>query len=156
MVSPSPLASDLLESVPHLRAFARCMVEDEELADRLVENVLVRAWNGGPGLWGRRLTIRLFGFLHHELRSCPGARGATASLGSRSSRHGSGAMAGLLHELPSHGREAVLLTSVCGFSAEEAAQICGCELSTLGTRLAEAVEQLLSRLDNCERCAENA
>lgn len=107
MVSPSPLASDLLESIPHLRAFARYVVKDEELADRLVENVLVRAWNDGPGLCGRRLTIRLFGLLHHELRSCPGARGATASLGSHSSRRGSGARAGLLRELPSHGRNCV-------------------------------------------------
>ncbi|MEV6227807.1 sigma-70 family RNA polymerase sigma factor [Saccharopolyspora shandongensis] len=51
----------------------------------------------------------------------------------------------LLDELDDERREALLLTQVLGLSYQETAEICGCALGTVRSRVARAREQLLEK-----------
>lgn len=51
----------------------------------------------------------------------------------------------LLDQLPPERREALVLTQVLGMSYAEAADVCGCELGTVRSRVARAREDLISR-----------
>jgi RNA polymerase sigma-70 factor (ECF subfamily) len=50
----------------------------------------------------------------------------------------------LLADLPADRREALLLTQILGMSYQEAADVCGCPIGTVRSRVARAREQLLS------------
>ncbi|MFD4366989.1 sigma-70 family RNA polymerase sigma factor [Rhodococcus sp. NPDC058521] len=50
----------------------------------------------------------------------------------------------LLAALPADRREALVLTQVLGLSYEEAANVCGCPIGTVRSRVARAREQLIS------------
>ncbi|OZC76931.1 RNA polymerase subunit sigma [Rhodococcus sp. 06-418-5] len=50
----------------------------------------------------------------------------------------------LLAGLPAERREALILTQVLGLSYDEAAQVCGCPIGTVRSRVARAREQLIA------------
>ncbi|GAA1017388.1 RNA polymerase sigma factor [Acrocarpospora pleiomorpha] len=57
----------------------------------------------------------------------------------------------LIAELPHAKREAFVLTQVHGLSYEEAAQVCGCPVGTIRSRVARARESLLASLSEADR-----
>ncbi len=64
-----PSASDLLGGLPQLRAFALCVADDQELADALVEMVLVRTWNGDRHIAYDDVRLLLFNLIHREFHA---------------------------------------------------------------------------------------
>ena len=53
-------------------------------------------------------------------------------------------------KLPPDQREALILTSVDGFSYDEAADICGCAVGTIKSRVARARRELEAQLDGAD------
>src|SRR5690349_10458344 len=70
----TPSASDLLGVLSQLRAFALCLADDQELADALVEVVLVRAWNGDRHVIYDDVRLLLFNLMHREFHGYEAAR----------------------------------------------------------------------------------
>lgn len=55
-------------------------------------------------------------------------------------------LADLLGRLPDHQREALVLTQVVGLAYAEAAEVCGCAVGTIRSRVARARQALVERL----------
>jgi RNA polymerase sigma-70 factor, ECF subfamily len=56
------------------------------------------------------------------------------------------ALTGLIRDLPAERREAFLLTQVAGLSYAEAAEICGCPVGTIRSRVARARDDLITAM----------
>lgn len=50
LVTPDDFKDALLGAVPHLRAFARSLCRNQDRADDLVQETLLRAWEHRDGL----------------------------------------------------------------------------------------------------------
>lgn len=142
---------ELLSVIPHLRAFARSLTGRADLADDLVQETLLKAWAArdryAPGtrmkswtfviLRNSYLTIlrrqRFRGECDEEVMN----RMLSAPAGQDHSLHLSDVQRGLM-ELPESQREALILVGAGGFSYEEAAEICGCAVGTVKSRVARA------------------
>ncbi|CDX56174.1 putative RNA polymerase sigma factor [Mesorhizobium plurifarium] len=142
-------ASDLLWVLPQLRAFALCLADDQELADAVVEVVLVRAWNGDRHVAYDDVRLLLFNLMHREfhgyettraLARLPGRPAAlrTCSVDSTAKL--------LLRGLHPAEREAIVLLDACGFSELDAAAICECDLRTVRQRASNASAKLSQAL----------
>ena len=57
------------------------------------------------------------------------------------------ALQAALHELPDEHREALVLVGAAGLTYEEAAEICGCAVGTIKSRVNRARTRLLKLLD---------
>lgn len=57
----------------------------------------------------------------------------------------------LLDALDAERRDALLLTQVLGLSYTEAAEVCGCPVGTIRSRVARAREDLIGAADHCNR-----
>ncbi|WP_412177072.1 sigma factor-like helix-turn-helix DNA-binding protein [Mesorhizobium sp. J8] len=143
MIAPS--ASDMLEVLPQLRAFAVCLADDRELADALVEVVLVRACRGDRHAAHDDVRLLLFNLMHREfhgyetarrLARLPGRQAALRTCGV------DGTARFLLRGLHPAEREAIVLLDACGFSVPDAAAICGCDLRTVRQRASNASAKL--------------
>ncbi|MDG4875349.1 sigma factor-like helix-turn-helix DNA-binding protein [Mesorhizobium sp. WSM4935] len=142
-------ASDLLRVLPQLRAFAICLADDRNIADALVDVVLVRAWNGDRHVTYNDVRLLLFNLMHREfhgyettrtLARVPMRRAAlrTCSVDSTASL--------LLRGLHPAEREAVVLLDACGFSEPDAAAICECDIRTVRLRASNASAKLSQSL----------
>lgn len=142
-------ASDVLALVPQLRAFAICLVEDEAIADALVEMALICTWNDERDTAGEDTRMLLFRFLHREFHAYESTR-ALAQLPARtpvrSHRAEGGDIARLLRELSPDQREIILLVDACGFMDREVARILGCDVASLFRELEGAYRSLTSAL----------
>lgn len=159
---PTPgLRDDLVGAIPNLRAFAMSLCGNHDRADDLVQETLVKAWNhldtfqDGTNLKAWLFTILrnvYFSELRRRKREVEDANGAfAATLSVAPEQPGHIDLADLTHALtllPADQREAVILIGAEGFSYEEAAEICGCAVGTIKsrvnrarTRLNELVEQ---------------
>ncbi|MCH7627774.1 MULTISPECIES: RNA polymerase sigma factor [Novosphingobium] len=155
-----PFATALLDLLPRLRRFAVGLSRDRAEADDLCQATIERAlrnrtrWQDGTRLdsWIYRMMrnmwideVRARGrrgqtFIADELGSDVGADGgqeASAMLGD---------VDRALATLPDEQREAVILVMVEGYSYKEAAEIVGCPVGTLNSRLVRGREALLARL----------
>jgi RNA polymerase sigma-70 factor, ECF subfamily len=79
------------------------------------------------------------------------AEAATRHSGSRFEEHH--ALTELIGGLSDERRDAFLLTQVAGLSYAEAAEICGCPVGTVRSRIARAREDLVAALDERDRSA---
>ena len=151
---------ELTGVVPHLRAFARGLCGRPDMADDLVQETLLKAWAAQerfePGTSMRAWTFVILrnAYLTDMRRNrfrgdydeTVAERILTAPAGQEEPIHLSDMRRALL-TLPPERREALLLVGAGGFSYEEAAQICGCAVGTIKSRVARgrvALEQLLS------------
>ena len=164
MVSTA-LREDLLASIPNVRAFAVSLAGNAERADDLVQETLMKAWAKFDTFEeGTNLRAWLFTILRNEFysqvrkrgREVEDAEGAYAArLASQPSQSGHMDMSDFraaLGELPSDQREALILVGASGFSYEEAADICGCAVGTIKSRVSRARTRLteLLALENGE------
>lgn len=162
---PVPLSDpefkDQLSAViPHLRAFGRSLSGSRDLADDLVQETLLKAWaarlrfQAGTNMraWTFIILRNLFLSQMRRARFKGEWDEITASkiLAAPASqdRHIelSDMQRALMH-LPQPQREALILVGAGGFAYEEAADICGCAVGTIKSRVARgrvALEQLLS------------
>jgi RNA polymerase sigma-70 factor (ECF subfamily) len=162
---PVPLPDDefkehLAAVIPHLRAFGRSLSGSRDLADDLVQETLLKAWaarkrfQAGTNMraWTFIILRNLFLSQMRRARFKGEWDDLTASkiLAAPASqdRHIElGDMQRALMHLPQPQREALILVGAGGFAYEEAAEICGCAVGTIKSRVARgrvALEALLS------------
>jgi RNA polymerase sigma-70 factor (ECF subfamily) len=156
----SDFEGNLIAAIPHLRAFARSFTNDAARADDLVQETLVKAWNSmhsfTPGTnfraWLFTILRNAYFSQHRKLRrevDDPNDVHVN-SLAVRPEQYGHLDMIDFreaLGGLPSDQREALLLVGAEGFSYEEAAQICGCAVGTIKSRVNRARTRLTDVLD---------
>jgi len=152
---------ELTEVVPHLRAFARGLCGRPDMADDLVQETLLKAWAAQerfePGTSMRAWTFVILrnAYLTDMRRNrfrgdydeTVAERILTAPAGQEEPIHLSDMHRALL-TLPPERREALLLVGAGGFSYEEAAEICGCAVGTIKSRVGRARAALTSMLDD--------
>ncbi|NJC05370.1 RNA polymerase sigma-70 factor (ECF subfamily) [Sphingomonas kaistensis] len=164
---PVPLSdpefkTQLAQVIPHLRAFGRSLSGSRDLADDLVQETLLKAWaarkrfQAGTNMRAWTFIILRNLFLSQmrrarfkgewdeitasKLLAAPASQDRHVELGD---------MQRALQHLPQPQpqREALILVGAGGFAYEEAAEICGCAVGTIKSRVARgrvALEQLLS------------
>lgn len=146
---------DLLGAIPSLRAFGVSLTQNSDKADDLVQETLVKAWDKQSSFQpGTNLKAWLFTILRNEFYSQMRKRGRevqdsdgamTARLAIHPSQHGSLDLEDFrtaLEKLPEDQREAIILIGASGFSYEEAAEICGCAVGTIKSRVSRARTRL--------------
>ncbi|MDE1149776.1 MAG: sigma factor-like helix-turn-helix DNA-binding protein [Azospirillaceae bacterium] len=135
----SPLTDTIAAAVPNLRRYARALTGSAASGDAYVRMVLETLVQDGVGVLGLRpdrvalfrLFHRIYAGGHLEL----GDEGLS-SAGPRA----------LLHALPAEEREALLLTAVEGFTAEETALIMGLPLAPVRRNIHLARAAIADRL----------
>ena len=159
-LSDAEFKDELARVIPHLRAFGRSLSGNRDLADDLVQETLLKAWaarlrfQAGTNMraWTFIILRNLFlsqmrrarfkgewdELTANRLLAMPASQDRHVELGDM--------QRALLH-LPQPQREALILVGAGGFAYEEAADICGCAVGTIKSRVARgrvALEALLS------------
>jgi len=152
--------------IPALRAFAWSISRNGSDADDLVQDTLIKAWSHRDKFEiGTNLRAWLFTILRntyytavvrrrrevrdeddHYARSLTSAPTQEWGLAIR-------ALQSALDRLPAAHREALILVGAAGLSYEEAADICGCALGTIKSRVNRARNRLLKVME-IERAAD--
>ena len=149
----------ILDSIPSLRAFAISLCGNVDRADDLVQETMVRAIANIDSFQpGTNMPAWLFTILRNHFRSeyrkrrreVEDADGHYAdTLKSQPEQQGHiefGEFREALAQLPTDQREALILVGASGFSYEEAAQICGCAIGTIKSRVNRARNRLAELL----------
>ena len=146
--------------IPALRAFAWSLSHNSSDADDLVQDTLIKAWTHRDKFEpGTNLRAWLFTILRNtyytaavrrrrEVRDETGKYAATLSTGP--TQDWSMAMRSLqtaLTQLPDEHREALILVGAAGLTYEEAAEVCGCALGTIKSRVNRARARLLKIME---------
>ena len=142
------------------RAFAWSLSHNSSDADDLVQETLIKAWSHRDKFEpGTNLRAWLFTILRNTyytavLRRRREVRDETGEyagmLRTPATQDWSVAMHSLqdaLQKLPPEHREALILVGAAGLSYEEAAEICGCALGTIKSRVNRARARLLKLMD---------
>ena len=150
----------LLELVPFLRAFARSLCGNPEMADDLAQEALAKAWQARSSFAaGTNLKAWLFTILRNQFysdrrrawRQAPWDQDAAERIPGLKNQQSWAAelsdTARALRTLPDEQREALILVGAGGFSYEEAARICNCAVGTVKSRVARARRALISLLE---------
>lgn len=159
MSEPASFRDDLIRTIPSLRAFAISLAQNNDRADDLVQETLVKAWDKQASFHlGTNLKAWLFTILRNEFYSQMRKRGRevqdtdgllTARVAVHPSQQGSLDLKDFrkaLETLPEDQREAIILIGASGFSYEEAADICGCAVGTIKSRVSRARTRLQDML----------
>ena len=159
-LSDEAFKAELARVIPHLRAFGRSLSGNRDLADDLVQETLLKAWaarkrfQAGTNMraWTFIILRNLFlsqmrrarfkgewdDLTASKILAAPASQDRHVDLGDL--------QRALLH-LPQPQREALILVGAGGFAYEEAAEICGCAVGTIKSRVARgrvALEQLMN------------
>jgi len=160
MCDESDWRNEVVAMIPALRAFAWSLSHNGSDADDLVQDTLIKAWTNRDKFEpGTNLRAWLFTILRNtyytqisrrrrEVRDETGEYANTLS--SPPTQDWSVAMSALqaaLARLPDEHREALILVGAAGLSYEEAAEICGCALGTIKSRVNRARARLLKIMD---------
>jgi len=151
---------ELIEVIPHLRAFARGLCGRPDMADDLVQETLLKAWAAQdrfqPGTSIRAWTFVILrnayltdmrrNRFRAEYDDMLAERILTEPAGQEAPLHLSDLHRALM-ALPAERREALLLVGAGGFSYEEAARICDCAVGTIKSRVGRARAALSSMLE---------
>src|SRR5881392_342237 len=160
MTMRSSVRDAMLAAVPSLRAFAISLCGNVDRADDLVQETLLRALANIHSFQpGTNMPAWLFTILRNLFRSeyrkrrrevedADGSYADTLKTHPEQTSHVEfKEFTAALNKLPEDQREALILIGASGFSYEEAAEICGCAVGTIKSRVARgrvALEQLLS------------
>src|SRR5450631_1589718 len=149
----------VLAAVPSLRAFGISLCGNVDRADDLVQETLLRALANIDSFQpGTNMSAWLFTILRNHFRSeyrkrrreVEDSDGHYAeSLKTQPEQHGQVELREFreaLAHLPSDQREALILVGASGFSYEEAANICGCAVGTIKSRVNRARNRLADML----------
>jgi RNA polymerase sigma-70 factor (ECF subfamily) len=152
---------DLLECVPHLRAFAWFLAKNRDRADDLVQDTIVRALTAAHQFHvGTNLKAWMFAILrnlhYNEVRKNrvhiqslddPLAYEPTV-LPSQVASLEFGDFRRAFWQLADGQREALILVGASGLSYDEAAQVCECPKGTIKSRVSRARRELLQILED--------
>ena len=150
---------ELMGVLPHLRAFARGLCGRHDFADDLVQETAVKAWTARERYQaGTNMRAWTFAILRNhylsELRKSKRQTDLDEGVAERmlvmeADQEGPlhlGDMESALQKLAPERREAVILVGASGFSYEEAADIAGCPIGTMKSRVARARADLAKML----------
>lgn len=142
---------DLVNAVPNLRAFAISLCGDVDRANDLVQETVMKAWNKlGSFQEGTNFKAWLFTILRNtyfsecrklrrEVKDQDGEYSARLSVHPEQPGHMDFAdFKKALTQLSDDQREALILIGAEGFSYEEVAEICGCAVGTVKSRVNRA------------------
>lgn len=151
----------LVETIPHLRAFAYSLCGRMDLADDLVQEAMLKAWSARArfraGTSMRAWTFVILrntyismmrrnkfsapydAFVAEKTLAAPAAQQEPIHLGDVNRA---------LQALNDDQREAIILVGAGGFSYEEAAEICDCAVGTMKSRVSRARTALEQMLDD--------
>ena len=151
---------EIVALMPALRAFARTFHSNINDADDLVQETLTKAlskvhqFTPGTRLKSWLFTImRNTHFTHYRIsqRESPGKADCVANLVGCPARQEWPArqreLSKAIYRLPCSQREVIMLIGVLGFSYKEAAEVCGCEIGTVKSRLNRARLRLLQDME---------
>lgn len=155
-LSDSAFKAELAALIPHLRAFARSLCGNPTLADDLAQEAMLKAWKSrasfkaGTSMKAWAFTILRNLFYSEKRRSWrrqpldPEVAEATLSTNGDQSADELELLAlrNGLKLLPEDQREALILVGAGGFGYEEAAEICGCAVGTIKSRVSRARKSL--------------
>jgi RNA polymerase sigma-70 factor, ECF subfamily len=154
------IRDDILAAIPHLRAFAMSLSANIDNADDLVQETLVRALAHIDSFEpGTNLSAWLFTILRNLFRTTyrkrkreveDGEGRFAATLKTRpeqNSRLEFKEFQQALAKIPADQREALILVGASGFSYEETAEICGCAVGTVKSRVNRARAKLAELLE---------
>ena len=162
MAISNQFRDDLLASVPSLRAFGLSLTSRSDRADDLVQETLMKAWKYHESFTaGTNMKAWLYTILRNEFysqlrkrkREVEDADGVHSNKVSVPAEQGGHLdlvdLTIALAKLPEDQRESIVLVGASGFSYEEAAEICGCAVGTIKSRVNRARNRLaeLMQLD---------
>jgi RNA polymerase sigma-70 factor (ECF subfamily) len=155
ILSDQDFARELEAALPSLRAFGRSLSGSRDKADDLVQETLMKAWAARarfrPGTSFRAWTFVILrnAFLSDRRRlsttmetDAEGAESLMTTPASQDRRLMLDDLQRALMQLPEAWREAVVLVGASGLSYQEAADICGCPIGTIRSRVARGRAEL--------------
>jgi len=158
--APSSWRDDVVALIPALRAFAWSLSHNSADADDLVQDTLIKAWTHRSKFEpGTNLRAWLFTILRNTYYTAVVRRRREVS--DETGKHAASlftaptqdwtvamrSLQGALSQLPDEHREALILVGAAGLTYEEAAEICGCALGTIKSRVNRARARLLKIMD---------
>ncbi len=152
---------ELVGLIPHLRAFARTLTGDATAADDLAQDAMMKAWDARASFQlGTNMKAWTFMILRNQFysekrrswrQSQLDQEAAERTLVAVDDPESPVALDELrlgLNMLPPEQREALILVGAGGFAYEEAADICGCAVGTVKSRVSRARKALHSILED--------
>lgn len=154
---------ELASLIPHLRAFARSLCHNATLADDLAQEAMLKAWKArerfkpGTNMKAWAFTILRNHFYSEKRRSWRrqslDPEVAEATLVSEDTNADGLELLSLrnaLDKLPDDQREVLILVGAGGLAYEEVAEICGCAVGTVKSRVSrgrKALAELMAQTD---------
>ncbi|MGH6987123.1 MAG: sigma-70 family RNA polymerase sigma factor [Caulobacteraceae bacterium] len=142
---------ELVGLIPHLRAFARTLAGDASAADDLAQEAMVKAWDARASFeMGTNMKAWTFMILRNQFYSekrrswrqsqldQEAAERTLVAVDDPSAPVALDELRMALGVLPAEQREALILVGAGGFAYEEAAEICGCAVGTVKSRVSRA------------------
>jgi RNA polymerase sigma-70 factor (ECF subfamily) len=152
---------ELVQLIPHLRAFARTLAGDPAGADDLAQDAMMKAWDARASFqMGTNMKAWTFMILRNQFysekrrswrQSQLDQEAAERTLVAVDDPESPVALDELrlgLAQLPAEQREALILVGAGGFAYEEAADICGCAVGTVKSRVSRARRALHAILED--------
>jgi RNA polymerase sigma-70 factor (ECF subfamily) len=150
----------LVALIPQLRAFARTLTGDPTAADDLAQDAMMKAWDARASFeMGTNMKAWTFMILRNQFYSEKRRSWRQTQLDQEAAERtlvavdDPAAPVALdelrlgLAMLPEEQREALVLVGAGGFAYEEAAEICGCAVGTVKSRVSRARRALQGILD---------
>lgn len=157
------IATDIIQYLPHLRAFARMLAQDRTLADDLVQETVLRAISHANQFQpGTNLKAWLTTILRNAYFTEKRSQGRLAQLGTEINIESTTVRGEqewhlrmrdfecAFNTLPAVQREALVLVGASGFSYEQAAEMAHCAVGTMKSRVSRARLQLQTLLEGSE------
>ena len=151
---------DLVALIPHLRAFARTLCGDAAAADDLAQDTVMKAWDARSSYqMGTNMKAWTFMILRNQFYSEKRRSWRQSQLDQEAAERTLVAvddpeapvaldeLRQALKTLPEEQREALILVGAGGFAYEEAAEICGCAVGTVKSRVSRARRALQAALE---------
>lgn len=165
--APKPPSADdnafkkeLVELIPHIRAFARTLTGDATAADDLAQEALMKAWDARASYqMGTNMKAWTFMILRNQFYSEKRRSWRSTQLDQEAAERTLIAvddpeapvaldeLRQALKTLPEEQREALILVGAGGFAYEEAAAICQCAVGTVKSRVSRARKALQAALE---------
>ena len=151
---------ELVALIPHLRAFARTLTGDPTAADDLAQDAMMKAWDARASYqMGTNMKAWTFMILRNQFYSEKRRSWRQSQLDQEAAERTLVAVDDpespvaldelrlALATLPEEQREALILVGAGGFAYEEAAEICGCAVGTVKSRVSRARRALHAILE---------
>jgi RNA polymerase sigma-70 factor, ECF subfamily len=150
----------LVALLPSLRAFSRGLCGNRDIADDLAQDTMMRAWAARESYTqGSNFRAWMFMIMRNQFYTTIRKNARTTSLDPEvaervlvvapAQQNGINVedVAKALQKLPAEQREVLLLIGANGLSYEEAAEVIGCAMGTVKSRLARGRAALVALID---------